>query len=165
MARIEILHNVSRDASFGLNTVLRTSATKPESVERVLELSDGRYCWKDMAATPDERHELAWVFQYEDGYNGDRASAYELLNIAFETFNVGSDELAAQYRARRLRSLSVGDVVVIDGQAFSCESAGWAERSLSELNVLPAREAERVIRQRYEFGPREQLAVTVPLPD
>lgn len=165
MPRIEIFHNVSRDAGFGLNTVFRTSETRPEGVRNVIQLSDGRFTWKDCAATPDERHELVKVFAYETEWTDERASVMPLLNAAFETFNVGSDELAAQYRARNLRSLSVGDVVMVDGDAYACESVGWAPASKDDLRTLTAAQAEPVIRERYELEPHEALAVTVPLAD
>jgi hypothetical protein len=164
MARVQILHNISRDASFGLNTVFRTGGEAPEGV-RSIQLSDGRFTWKDMADTPDERHELAWVFQYEASYSGDQADPHELLNAAFETFNIGTDELAAQYRARRLRSLSVGDVVQIDGDAYTCASVGWEPVHRADLRILPAREAEARVRERFEFKATEPLAISVPLPD
>lgn len=47
------------------------------------------------------------------------------IEEAFHTFNVGEDDLAQAYRARRLRSLSVGDIVAVDGKFYSCENAGW----------------------------------------
>jgi hypothetical protein len=48
---------------------------------------------------------------------------------AFERFNIGDervDTIVATYRAYGYRSLSVGDVVVIDDRAYSCASVGWA---------------------------------------
>lgn len=162
MATVSIFHNISRDASFGLNTVFRTGDTRPAGVVNVIELADGRFTWKDAATLPEERHELAWVFQYDAGGCDD---AHALLEAAFETFNIGEDELAGQYRARKLRSLSVGDVVMIDGTVYSCESAGWAERNTTDLRILPAADAEKVIRERYQFKPSEALSVTVPLAD
>jgi hypothetical protein len=158
MPTVSIFHNISRDASFGLNTVFRTGSEAPEGV-RSVTLSDGRVSWKEQAATPDEQHELVFVFTYEG-----EGSSTELERI-FEEFNVGGSALAHQYRARKLRSLSVGDVVVIGNQIWSCESCGWAERKLSDLRILPAREAEAVVRERFEFRRTEPLSISVPLAD
>ena len=89
---------------------------------------------------------------------------YALENdYAFENFNVGNDEVAKAYRSRKLQLLSVGDVVQYPGKSFSCESVGWKARELDELNVVtdPA-EAEKLVRERYEIKPDEELVLTVP---
>ncbi|WP_433259215.1 hypothetical protein ACQPYK_49490 (plasmid) [Streptosporangium sp. CA-135522] len=49
----------------------------------------------------------------------------QVLEEAYETFNVGDDERAQAYRERSNRSLSVGDVVVIGEVAYVCASVGW----------------------------------------
>jgi hypothetical protein len=158
--RINVFHNVSRDASFGFNSVFRTGDSAPEGA-RAIQLSDGRWTWKDSAQTEDERHELVWVFSYE----ADEDSPEALLETAWERFNNGSGREDAAYFARRLRSLSKGDVVFVGSQPWSCESVGWAQRNLSELRTLAAAQAEQVIRSRYEITAREELTVTVPLAD
>jgi hypothetical protein len=164
MATVSVFHNISRDASFGLNTVFRTGPSAPEGV-RSVPLSDGRVTWKALSGG-DERHELAWVFQYEAPATTIAKDDAAVAEDAFARFNGGSGREDARYFARKLRSLSVGDVIAIDGKRFySCESAGWAARDLKELRILPAAEAERVVRARYEFRPAEELTVTVPLPD
>jgi hypothetical protein len=52
-----------------------------------------------------------------------------ICNRAFERFNIGEperDDVVARYRANgTVRSLSVGDVVVIDDRAYTCASVGW----------------------------------------
>jgi hypothetical protein len=61
--------------------------------------------------------------EYEDVGSDD-----EILNRAFERFNVGderTDEAVSRYRLAGCRSLSVGDVVIINGRAFTCASVGW----------------------------------------
>ncbi len=55
----------------------------------------------------------------------DAPSTAAALNWAFEEFNVGSGPAAHEYRSRRLRSLSAGDVVTVDGEAWLCTSLGW----------------------------------------
>lgn len=52
----------------------------------------------------------------------------QVCERAFERFNVGdprSDEVVSKYRSRGHRSLSVGDVVVVDGQAYGVASLGF----------------------------------------
>lgn len=47
---------------------------------------------------------------------------------AFENFNVGDphdNAVVRQYRDAGHRSLSMGDVVVIDGRAYTCAAVGW----------------------------------------
>ena len=141
MITVEIFHNISAVAFFGLNMILEAGG-------------------KREAAGAEEQHPLVLVFRYE--LPGDQDDK-EVLSRGFETFNIGEDELAQRYRARKLRSLSKGDVVVVHGQAYSCESVGWRARSQDELRMLAADEAETLIRERYNFRPAEELAVTVPL--
>ncbi len=72
-----------------------------------------------------------WSFDgYEPGHVLHKAIEYETdseypLDEAFERFNIGEDALARAYRAGKNRSLSVGDVVVVDGVANTCDSFGW----------------------------------------
>ena len=48
-----------------------------------------------------------------------------LLEMIFFEFNVGEGLLATAYRAKDLRSLSVGDVVIINGVSYECARFGW----------------------------------------
>ena len=95
----------------------------------------------------------------------DRADPYVLLEQAWEAFNGGSGHENPAYFGRKLRSLCKGDVVLIDGQAYSCQSVGWEPVHRDDLRFLCAAQAEQAIRDRYEIGPREELTVTVPLAD
>ena len=68
------------------------------------------------------------VFSYTDYTNLDS----QILDRSFEMFNAppeflkeGDDVIAVQYRNEKLRSLSVGDVVEIDGVRHQCLSIGW----------------------------------------
>jgi hypothetical protein len=147
--RIEILHNIHRDASFGLNCVF----FRQDQGGHVKE-------------TESRAHDLVKVFEYDDN-NGPVSPEHRLEN-AFELFNIGHEhggKTALAYRARNLRSLSVGDVVKVDGVPYACESAGWKQVAETDLRVLGADEAEPVIRARYEFGDGEELSITVPLED
>lgn len=51
---------------------------------------------------------------------------------AFRLFNVGDDpdfglvdHRAREYRDRGNRSLSVGDIVAVDGRYYTCTASGW----------------------------------------
>lgn len=62
------------------------------------------------------------------------AEPRELLRMLFEELNVGGTELelalalAHRYFAQvGNRSLSVGDVIDLDGTAYACASVGWTE--------------------------------------
>lgn len=72
---------------------------------------------------PGDQMFLAFDFERAD----DGAGAAAILAEAFERFNVGADEIASKYRSRGNRSLSVGDVVVIGGDAYACASLGWSK--------------------------------------
>lgn len=50
-----------------------------------------------------------------------------ICDRAFEWFNVGelTNPVVAEYRRAGNRSLSVGDVVVVDDRAYTCASFGW----------------------------------------
>lgn len=76
-------------------------------------------------------HRLVEVFAYEIPEAG---APTHVAEEAFELFNIGDDpdfrpagpdETAVAYRARRLRSLSVGDVVRAGDVALACASRGW----------------------------------------
>lgn len=150
-----ILHNISRDASFGLN--------------QVFDRNDRHY--------EARSHELVKVFEFEasDLIDPDvELPPAAFADVVFRAFNVGhepgyyQDErehaLAVKYRARRLRSLSVGDVLICEGgHILACDSIGWFAVDDSDLRVLTSAQAGRVIRDRYRFKPGEQLTITVPL--
>jgi hypothetical protein len=158
---ISVYHNISPDGYFGLNTIFE----------------DGG---KRQASTYEERHPLIRVFTYEvpDPTVADPgSSALALCEFAFLAFNVGDDpsfstspevrSLATRYRARRLRALSVGDVLVLNGEAaYACASVGFQRTETGALRVISSpQEAERMIRERYQIPPRAPLTVTVPLPE
>lgn len=154
--KVTVYHNVSRDASFGLNTVLD---------------SNGKFY-------EGGSHELVKVFEFDASELIDpdvEVSSEVLADVAFRAFNVGHEqgyyrderehELAVKYRARKLRSLRVGDVVCDSGVYLACESVGWTEVQAGELRVLSARAAESFIRRRYDITGAEELNITVPLAD
>lgn len=58
---------------------------------------------------------------------------HQVLDWCFAEFNVGNGEYAKAYRAKRLRSLSVGDVVTVGEGAWACESVSWVPITTEEL--------------------------------
>jgi len=153
VTKIRIFHNVSADAIFGLNRVF-----DPAAEGHVRRAATG------------ERHPLVPVFEYEAP--GDPATDTErLLHSAFELFNVGHDPdfgvpdpTALAYRARKLRSVSKGDVVQVGDNAYACESRGWAAVGGESMFVVDGKRAEHLIRERYQLKPHEPLCLTVPQP-
>lgn len=152
--KVTIYHNVDRDSSLGLNQRLVRTTRSPGFRKK---------------AEP-KSHALVKVFEYEvDEFTRHQ----DELNRAFELFNIGKGSVSQAYRARRLRSLSVGDVVafgpaiqVIGTPAaiYSVDSFGFSEVPAADLRVLQGDEAVQAIRDRYEFRPGEtELSVTVPL--
>jgi hypothetical protein len=50
---------------------------------------------------------------------------FHLLNVGDDPEFGPVDERAVEYRSRRNRSLSIGDVVEVDGCAYACARSGW----------------------------------------
>ena len=79
--------------------------------------------------------ELTLVFKlnigWEDPYTG--RFPFDLLEFVFEQTNIGETDFAKEYRAKQLRSVSVGDVVVVGETAFACESVGWKKITTEQL--------------------------------
>jgi hypothetical protein len=63
--------------------------------------------------------------------------AFEAFNLPAELLNPRQGELAARYRGRSLRSLSVGDVLRLGDTALACDPAGFREvpGELNEVRV------------------------------
>lgn len=57
------------------------------------------------------------------------------INDIFSTLNIGTPhkELANEWRAKGLRSLSVCDVVVVGEMAWRCEPQGWSIIDSAEI--------------------------------
>jgi hypothetical protein len=160
--RITILHNLSRDASFGLNAVLGAGGkgSQPRS------------------------HPLVKVFEFgaADLIAPARLAAMEPLAVmeaVYRALNVGTEpghsvagsrerKVATRYRARRLRSLCVGDVVIagFDGAAcLAVAPVGFTVVPEQDLMIVDARTAVPLIRERFQLTPGEPLAITVPWED
>jgi hypothetical protein len=63
--------------------------------------------------------------------------AFEAFNLPPDLLNGRQRELAARYRARSLRSVSVGDVLRLGDMALACDPVGFREvpGELNEVRV------------------------------
>ena len=78
-------------------------------------------------------HQLARVFAFSLAGEGHPFDDPGVLSNVYFLFNVGDDPdfgdpspLSVAYRNKGLRSLSVGDVVILDGRAYQCDHSGWS---------------------------------------
>lgn len=88
---------------------------------------------------------LVPVFAYDtDLLDGGLTELLRIAEAAFEAFNADPEmltgaqrELADRYRCRRLRSLSVGDVLRAGDTALACDPVGFREvpTELNEVHV------------------------------
>lgn len=61
---------------------------------------------------------------------------HDLLEMVFDQWNSGSPNECELFRNSNIRSLSVGDVVCINGRYHMCKSLGWKEITPEEVNEL-----------------------------
>jgi hypothetical protein len=73
-----------------------------------------------------------------------RTCDVDLVESAFQLCNVGDDpefgdpdQRAIRYRNRGNRSLSIGDIVAVDGRFYACQRIGW--RRITEPKQLHER--------------------------
>ena len=57
-----------------------------------------------------------------------------VLEYVFEHTNLRTETLGKAFSDKMLRSVSVGDVVVIGEMAWACESVGWERITTEQLN-------------------------------
>ena len=74
----------------------------------------------------------------------------EILENAFEAFNHGSTREHPTLLASRARSLSVNDLVQIDGFWYQCQSVGWT--LMEESDVIELEKAVKEHRAYEEHG-------------
>ena len=96
----------------------------------------------DWANNPELTLVLHVHIGWEDPFSG--RFPFDLLNHIYHETNVGESELAKWWRDKGLRSLSVGDVVVLgETGAFACENIGWKKITTEELeNAIIADDTE-----------------------
>ena len=63
----------------------------------------------------------------------------EILEDMFASWNHGSQRESKDFLNRRVRSMSVNDIVVIDDQPYQCLNYGWAPVSASFVTELEQR--------------------------
>jgi hypothetical protein len=90
-------------------------------------------------------HPLVAVFTYDANLlNGGPPELLRIAEAAFEAFNADPEmlagaqrKLATRYRRRALRSLSVGDVLLVGDTALACDPVGFREvpGDLNEVRV------------------------------
>ena len=51
--------------------------------------------------------------------------AFHMFNAPMELLNEEDGMIAVAYRTEKLRSLSVGDIVEVDGERWLCRPIGW----------------------------------------
>ncbi|MBQ0928593.1 hypothetical protein [Saccharopolyspora endophytica] len=90
---------------------------------------------------------LTCVYAYDDPDLHPETREIEVAERAYNIFTVGHtpaygtpDPRAAAYREQGNRSLSVGDVVCVDGRFLACEPFGWNE-------IDPPRESPQSVRE------------------
>lgn len=65
--------------------------------------------------------------------------AFRLFNAPIEYLTPDDAAIANRYRANRLRSLSVGDLVQVDGEFFACDRFGFKKLSDPDITVADNR--------------------------
>lgn len=144
MVKVIIFHNVARECRYcGLPVIGKDGKVLAPS-----QAAPG-YCTKSPSNRLPAHHSpgLANLDGYKPGHPLVRVFELDhpdadpewIAGRMFEAFNAPEEMLkgvqlnrASQYRARRLRSLSVGDVVQVGDVMLACASVGWI-RLLNEV--------------------------------
>lgn len=89
-----------------------------------------------------ENQERKFVFEYETELEGEAAAeeAYRMFNAPIEFLEGRQADICLDYRSKRNRSLSVGDVVTVgkiyNRREFLCCGSGWKEINTTVGSVL-----------------------------
>ena len=85
----------------------------------------------------------------------------ELVELLFKAFNAPDhylteeeEKLNKEYRAQKLRSLSVGDIVQLNGRRYKCAPEGWEE---IESMIAFKAESNKMVKHHGEYIRREDL--------
>lgn len=71
-----------------------------------------------------------------------------ILERVFAEWNAGSGSECAMFKRMRLRSLSVNDVVIVNGTYYQCASMGWnqiSEQEFLEIEASVANHPQRIL--------------------
>ena len=87
-----------------------------------------------------EGHPLELAVEYQAPLDESKTLTQDvqgILNLAFRELNIDfpTTDWANEYRAKGMRSLSVGDVVVVGELAYACDRVGWKCVSFSTGDV------------------------------
>lgn len=106
-----------------------------------------------------EHNAMTPVFTYADTGNSGENAAIQIAADAYMAFNAPEEDLRAgmrqraeRYRALRLRSLSVGDVVQVGRRYLAVERTGWRVLTASQarqVTVVPVPADEDPFRPDY----------------
>jgi hypothetical protein len=95
-----------------------------------------------LVGTFDEAQRITALFAYNQDLVVEADSVEVALNVAYREANIGENGWAAEYRAARQRSLSVGDVVLVVDESTSrftvhqVLSYGFGELRLADVQPL-----------------------------
>jgi hypothetical protein len=70
---------------------------------------------------------------------------FHILNAPEEMLSEVELKIANDFRAKKHYSLSTGDIVVVDGEYFLCESFGWKKLENPIYPLVDPMQVERVI--------------------
>ena len=79
---------------------------------------------------------------------GDLEDDAAILERVFDEWNAGSGSECEMFKRMRLRSLSVNDVVIINGTYYQCASMGWnqiSEQEFLEIEASVAKHPQRLL--------------------
>lgn len=122
MAKIEIFHNEHRDAAFEGFKAGRALLHKVFEFEIEADLE-----WRD----PRQEGRDVSFEELQASLENKKLRVESVLNTVYEQLNVGGTELleatewTEDYRAAGNRSLSIGDVVIVDGSVYTVERFGF----------------------------------------
>lgn len=87
---------------------------------------------------PDEAN-IGYLLESDD-------TVENILEIVFAQFNAGSGMECERFINSKKRSLSVGDVVCVNGQYYLCEPFGWKQVTTEYVNKLEKAVADHPLR-------------------
>ena len=111
--KVKIYLNDGEDHFFGFGHLNRMGPDKAELVMvHSFELTETEH---------------AWVSPITE------TSIKQILEYVFEHTNLRTEPLGRAFQQKMLRSVSVGDVVVVGETAWACESVGWTLITTEQL--------------------------------